>query len=981
MQIHNAIITGSFSYNGADLSNVTSSNAYSASLSIRTTDLESTSSLLVGASSSFSSILTSVSSSQQQISASLLTLTASYNALSASYTALSASYNTASSSFSTRITSDSSSMSSRTTQVEKTYASTGSNTFTGLQNFSNTCTPNSFTAGASIYTAGGLQVTQDSYFSSSVFIKGNVTVFGTQSVSYISSSQLDIGTNIITVNTSTPSVRYGGLSVFDSGSTGLTGSIFWDSELNRWIYVNASGSGGGATYGGGMFISGPRNSVGLGCEQGTTACMLLVGQGGDHLTSSMIYHSSTVTCIPNAIVGGSTACFTGNTIVSTTGNTTLTINGTSGVPALSFTNTGGTNNIYGGVGSVANITIAPGDVNAVKIFAVGCVSCFAGTVCAPTLLTNTISLGGNAVCPTNAGLGYGMFGYSGIGLGIASSANGPNQGIGFFVCGDVERMRIITSGNVGIGTVCPSYLLDVNGTARVQGDALYVYDTGNIEIGRDTTYSTPYMAIGFGGRANANNKIYAARDATDGIIINAATGRGVQINTNGGATNALTIASTGIATFGNNVNTGNLVGNTVADGNAEYQFVTGASTNTRSGIAIKDSWNGTNNNNAYVKLFVGTGSGAINALSINYLGAATFSSSVTATSLGIGLTASAKIQTEVGNTTSVGLFSASGLAITSGGGSTGNIYQIAFGYGGGTYGSSALYGLTESSTGYNTGALVFATRALTTDTAPIERMRITSAGNVIVGNAAYAGTTTDLSITGDKVNSDGYYSRLIFQNSNQSGGSSASIRGERKTSNYNTELTFYTAETEGAGAERMRINAAGDLIIGRSTKNYTEAGSQFEANGKIFGVTTNIGSENIFVNRISSQTGNFLNFLYNNGSVGTVSTNGSTTSYNTSSDYRLKEDLKDYNGLDIVSQLKTYDFKWKEAGTRDYGMMAHELQEVLPNVVTGEKDALNEDSTIKPQGVDYSKLVPVLVKSIQEQQCTINTLKTCLGIA
>jgi hypothetical protein len=76
MQIHNAVITGSFSYNGADLSNVTSSNAYSASLSSRTSNLETTASVLVGASASFSSILTSVSSSQQQISASLLNVIA-----------------------------------------------------------------------------------------------------------------------------------------------------------------------------------------------------------------------------------------------------------------------------------------------------------------------------------------------------------------------------------------------------------------------------------------------------------------------------------------------------------------------------------------------------------------------------------------------------------------------------------------------------------------------------------------------------------------------------------------------------------------------------------------------------------------------------------------------------------------------------------------------------------------------------------------
>jgi hypothetical protein len=60
-----------------------------------------------------------------------------------------------------------------------------------------------------------------------------------------------------------------------------------------------------------MFISGPRTST-LGSETGTTSCMLLAGQGGDHLTSSMIYHSSTVTCIPTAIAAGSTACFAGN---------------------------------------------------------------------------------------------------------------------------------------------------------------------------------------------------------------------------------------------------------------------------------------------------------------------------------------------------------------------------------------------------------------------------------------------------------------------------------------------------------------------------------------------------------------------------------------------------------------------------------------------------------------------------------------------
>jgi hypothetical protein len=183
------------------------------------------------------------------------------------------------------------------------YATTGSNTFDGGQYFSSSFNPTGFSTTASLYTDGGLRVTKDAYISGTLYLN-NVTVFGTQSVAYISSSQLNIGTNLITVNTDTPSIRFGGLAVYDSGSTGLTGSLLWDSQNNHWIYSNPSGS----SYSGGMFISGPRTST-LGSETGTTSCMLLAGQGGDHLTSSMIYHSSTVTCIPTAIVGGSTACF------------------------------------------------------------------------------------------------------------------------------------------------------------------------------------------------------------------------------------------------------------------------------------------------------------------------------------------------------------------------------------------------------------------------------------------------------------------------------------------------------------------------------------------------------------------------------------------------------------------------------------------------------------------------------------------------
>jgi hypothetical protein len=106
-----------------------------------------------------------------------------------------------------------------------------------------------------------------------------------------------------------------------------------------------------------------------------------------------------------------------------------------------------------------------------------------------------------------------------------------------------------------------------------------------------------------------------------------------------------------------------------------------------------------------------------------------------------------------------------------------------------------------------------------------------------------------------------------------------------------------------------------------------------------------------------------------------VAPNGSSVSYNTTSDYRLKKDLKPFNGLELINRLKTYDFAWKTDDSRMYGFMAHELQDVLPYLVTGQKDAVDSNGKIIPQTLDYSKLTPILVKAIQEQEIQINQLK------
>jgi hypothetical protein len=164
----------------------------------------------------------------------------------------------------------------------------------------------------------------------------------------------------------------------------------------------------------------------------------------------------------------------------------------------------------------------------------------------------------------------------------------------------------------------------------------------------------------------------------------------------------------------------------------------------------------------------------------------------------------------------------------------------------------------------------------------------------------------------------------------------------------------------------MRITSGGDAFFGttsnsgNATGGSTNVGVIIEgANGAI--TTQRNNSANIFCSKASGFTdGTLIHFFTQGINRGSITTNGVNTAYNTSSDYRLKEDLKDYNGLNIISKLKTYDFKWKDTNIRDYGVMAHELQEVLPNYVNGDKDGKDM------QGVDYSKLVPVLVKAIQE---------------
>jgi hypothetical protein len=116
--------------------------------------------------------------------------------------------------------------------------------------------------------------------------------------------------------------------------------------------------------------------------------------------------------------------------------------------------------------------------------------------------------------------------------------------------------------------------------------------------------------------------------------------------------------------------------------------------------------------------------------------------------------------------------------------------------------------------------------------------------------------------------------------------------------------------------------------------------------------------------------------------IGTVSISNTNTAYNTSSDYRLKNTIAPMTGaLAKVALLKPCTYKWNVDGSNGQGFIAHELAEVCPQAVTGEKDAVDENGNPQYQGIDVSFLVATLTAAIQEQQAIIESLKARLDAA
>jgi hypothetical protein len=207
----------------------------------------------------------------------------------------------------------------------------------------------------------------------------------------------------------------------------------------------------------------------------------------------------------------------------------------------------------------------------------------------------------------------------------------------------------------------------------------------------------------------------------------------------------------------------------------------------------------------------------------------------------------------------------------------------------------------------------------------------------------------------------------------------AAADGGVSTADLPTRLVFTTTPDGSASpVERMRITSAGRVLINTDTATATP----------LLGITGSLTANNGLVIKNSvahSGSPNFVYFLNNaDGVSGAIVQSGSTSvSYNTSSDYRLKENVIPLTGaIDRLQQIPVHRFNFIADPDKTVdGFIAHEAQEVVPECVTGEKDAVDDDGNPVYQGIDQSKLVPLLTAALQEALQKIEELEGRLTAA
>jgi len=480
-----------------------------------------------------------------------------------------------------------------------------------------------------------------------------------------------------------------------------------------------------------------------------------------------------------------------------------------------------------------------------------------------------------------------------------------------------EAMRIDGSGNVGIGTTSPKRHLHING-----GN-----ETTKIQITNQTTGS---------GTDGDGFQIGIATDGTANI--EQRENNDLAFYTNN--TLRQKIDSAGHVMIGTTVEGETGAHNlTVADsGNAGITIRAGATSS--SAIYMSDATSGAGEYGSYIAYAHDTGR------------------------LNIATASSPRMTIDGSGNVGIGTSSPSNFGTNSQGLSingTGNYQNLVLMKSGATQ----FYLYTNGTSGTFLGTAVNQPLMFITNDA--EKMRIDGSGNVGIGTTSIdgtlhldAGTSSDLIIEKDATGS----AAVRFHNAG-SQTSYISLDADENMTHYGgsgVDQIFYAG-----AAERMRIDGSGNVHVRcTDTPSASVSGFLFTSDQ----LYTSAGN--------TTNTNTQVRFYNGNGLVGSISTAGSGTAYATSSDYRLKENVTyTWDATTRLKQLKPARFNWiaDSDNTIQDGFLAHEVSSIVPEAVFGTKDAEIQENGDGYQSLDYSKLVPLLVKTILELEARITTLE------
>ena len=526
----------------------------------------------------------------------------------------------------------------------------------------------------------------------------------------------------------------------------------------------------------------------------------------------------------------------------------------------------------------------------------------------------------------------------------------------------LERMRIDSSGRVGIGTSSPGAKLDISAGTNLNigfrqlSLANYADEGIGFTLSR-TTSDADLMAIGV---ADSHRLGMFSRE---GMVF--ATGGGVSYSETSEAMRITSTGSVGIGTSSPATITSGITalsisdqgGKTTGDKIGELNFVT--------------------NDGSFTGTYSDGIGAAINAVSTSATGAAYGLTFTTATTTGSDRAERLRID-EIGN---VGIGTTSPdkhLQISDTTGATIRLESLATSIAANdvigaiewegndaTTGSSGVVGkidyIAEDATPEY--AMRFFTHDNVSGVADFaERMRITSTGSVGIGTSS---PSTLLTINESTNNTDEValrftksayttrYGELNFD----------PVRSAFALGSYQTATPWPIVFD--VGSERLRIDSSGNLLVGTTSVDGDGLSIKPRASGSA--TTTQL-----YFDRADTATqGNVLSFNNNGTNVGIISHTNTATTYATSSDARLKENIADADdATNLIDAIQVRKFDWKVDGSHQrYGMIAQELVEVAPEAVSGDPDS------DEMMAVDYSKLVPMLIKEIQSMRLRLAQLE------